>query len=322
MNCYPATEETIRRAADVLSHGGIVAFPTETVYGLGADAFNPIAVARIFEAKRRPHFDPLIVHIAGFDEIDAVARDIPGAARLLADAFWPGPLTLVLPKRDRVPDIVTAGLPTVAVRMPANDVALSLIRLLGRPVAAPSANPFGYLSPTCARHVAEQLGNEVDMILDGGQCAVGVESTIVKIDDGSAELLRPGGLPAEEIERIIGMLQIAEDPAARIESPGQLKSHYAPKTPVRIVGGIDEVPRAGGIGVLAFTGTPRHTDFSAVEILSPSGDLREAAARLFLCLHNLDSRGVSVIYAESVPETGLGLAIMNRLRRAAARADL
>lgn len=322
MKCYPATEETIRRAADALSHGGIVAFPTETVYGLGADAFNPIAVARIFEAKRRPHFDPLIVHIAGFDGIDVVARDIPGAARLLADAFWPGPLTLVLPKKDRVPDIVTAGLPTVAVRMPANDVALSLIRLLGRPVAAPSANPFGYLSPTCARHVAEQLGNEVDMILDGGQCDVGVESTIVKIDDSFAELLRPGGLPAEEIERIIGKLQIAEDPSARIDSPGQLKSHYAPKTPVRIVGGIDEVPREDGIGVLAFTGTPRHADFSAVEILSPSGDLREAAARLFLCLHNLDSRGVSVIYAESVPETGLGLAIMNRLRKAAAQADL
>ncbi|MBN1533683.1 MAG: threonylcarbamoyl-AMP synthase [Spirochaetes bacterium] len=317
----PATEEEIARAADILQGGGIVSFPTETVYGLGAISSNPTAVARVFEAKRRPFFDPLIVHISRFEQLGDLAADVPELAERVARRFWPGPLTLVLKKRECVPDIVTAGLGTVAVRMPRHGVALRLIEACGFPIAAPSANRFGATSPTEARHVQEQLGGAVDMIIDGGRCEVGVESTIVKVSGDSLELLRPGGVPVEELERMYGHL-LEQRSSPTIEAPGQLPYHYSPSTPVRIVGTIDdEHLRNKDAALLFFTshgGTPHD---SRTRILSPRGDLREAAANLFSSLHELDRLGKCVIFAERVPEHDLGLAIMDRLRRASRRQD-
>ncbi len=308
-----ADRESITRAADIIRRGGLVAFPTETVYGLGADALNAVAAAGIFEAKGRPRFDPLIVHIAGTDALPLLAeRPHPLAEKLIA-AFWPGPLTVVLPKSAAVPDIVTAGLGTVALRMPAHPIARELIALSGTPIAAPSANPFGFISPTTAEHVERQLGDRVEMILDGGPCAVGVESTIIAFGDTGPRLLRPGGLALEEIEAIIGPVATSHTPG--VEAPGQLSSHYSPRTPVVILDGT--VVAAEGAAYLAFREPPAGGSYAKVEVLSPRGDLREAAARVFSALHSLDASGAPVIIAEPVPETGLGLAIMDRLRRAA-----
>ncbi len=212
--------QAVHHAAEIIKRGGIVAFPTETVYGLGADAFAPLAVARIFEVKKRPHFDPLIIHVASPDDLGRLVTDIPGPAQKLINRFWPGPLTVVLPKRDEVPDIVTAGLPTVAVRMPRHEMALQLIELSGSPIAAPSANPFGYVSPTTAEHVREQLDDQVDLILDGGPCPVGVESTILSFSEERPRLLRPGGVPLEEIESVIGKVEIAPVEKQSQSTPG------------------------------------------------------------------------------------------------------
>ena len=312
----PATSQAIAEAGEIIAAGGLVVFPTETVYGLGAHALNPMAVARIFEVKQRPRFDPLIVHVADVAMAESLWQRIPAIARRLIDAFWPGPLTLVLPKRAHVPDIVTAGLTTVAVRMPGHPVALALIRAARVPIAAPSANPFGYLSPTRAEHVAAVLGDRVDLILDGGPCPYGVESTVVLIEGERLIVLRPGALPIEDIERTVGPV-VLRTRATRPRSPGQLPRHYAPRVPVRI-GTYTEIrePPDRRIGYLAWQ-TPPPVDVAAVEVLSSSGDLREAAARLFDCLHRLDAAGVDVIYAEPVPEVGLGRAIMDRLRRMA-----
>jgi len=308
-----ADRESITRAADIIRRGGLVAFPTETVYGLGADALNAVAAAGIFEAKGRPRFDPLIVHIAGTDALPLLAERPHPLAEKLIDAFWPGPLTVVLPKSAAVPDIVTAGLGTVALRMPAHPVARELIALSGTPIAAPSANPFGFISPTTAEHVERQLGDRVEMILDGGPCSVGVESTIIAFGDTGPRLLRPGGLALEEIEAIIG--PVATALTSGVEAPGQLPSHYSPRTPVIILDDTDVA--AEGAAYLAFREPPAGRRYAKVEVLSPRGDLREAAARVFSALHSLDACGAPVIFAEPVPETGLGLAIMDRLRRAA-----
>ncbi len=319
MGVYPASKENVKRAAAVIAGGGLVAFPTETVYGLGADALNPVAVARIFEVKNRPRFDPLIVHIADFTGLEMLVRDLGAVGRRLAEAFWPGPLTLVARKEDAVPDIVTAGLPTVAVRMPDHDVALELIRQAGTPVAAPSANPFGYLSPTDAAHVQEQLGEKVEMVLDGGQCSIGVESTIVQVDEGSVRLLRPGGLPLEEIEKITGPAVTSERSHDVPNSPGQWVHHYAPRTPVRIARSLLDIDPGGRrSGLLAFRDPVKPERFAHIEVLSPEGELTIAAARFFSCLHRLDKAGLDIIFAEAVPEIGLGRAIMNRLYKAEA----
>lgn len=308
----------IKEAAKIIKSGGLVAFPTETVYGLGADAFNPHAVARIFEVKNRPRFDPIIVHIADFSETEWLWSYVDKRAEKLMKEFWPGPLTLALPKSDIVPDIVTAGLSTVAVRMPSHPVALNLIKEAGTPIAAPSANPFGYLSPTSAEHVREQLGGKVDLILDGGKCPVGVESTVVSLAEEKPLLLRPGGLTLEDIENVIGKVEIAPPTSARPQSPGQLPRHYSPRTPVEILTGKDRSERKEGkVGLLAFTPPSQKGDYEVVEVLSSTGDLVEAAANLFSCLHRLDRAGLDVIYAEPVPEVGLGRAIMDRLRKAA-----
>jgi len=310
----------VHHAAEIIKRGGIVAFPTETVYGLGADAYAPLAVARIFEVKKRPHFDPLIVHVAGPDDLGKLVTDIPGPAQKLINRFWPGPLTLVLPKTDEVPDIVTAGLPTVAVRMPRHAMAQRLIELAGCPIAAPSANPFGYVSPTTAEHVREQLDDQVDLILDGGPCPVGVESTILSFSEERPRLLRPGGVPLEEIESVIGKVEITPVERKSPAAPGMLPRHYAPRTPI-VLAATDEIDsyRNKKAGLLAFREPLRA--FEHTEILSWKGDFREAAANLFAAIRRLDALDLEVIVAEAVPETGLGRAIMDRLRRASCEDD-
>lgn len=309
--------ENIERAAKFIREGNVVAFPTETVYGLGASAFDARAVARIFELKARPRFDPLIVHIASLTEVESLAASIPRAARKLAEQFWPGPLTLVLPKHPIVPDIVTAGLPSVAIRQPDHPVALALIRAAGVPIAAPSANQFGRTSPTTAAHVDEQFGEQLELILDGGSCRVGVESTIVSFVEPTPVLLRPGGVPLEDIEAAIGSVAVQTSDGDRPLAPGQLPSHYAPRTPLRLLHASDSPQLAGQrVGLLSFRRPLNSAGLTAVEILSEEGDLCEAAANLFAAIRRLDAQRLDLIVAESVPETGLGRAIMDRLRRA------
>jgi len=324
-------EKLIIRAAEIIRRGGLVAFPTETVYGLGADALNARAVARIFEVKRRPRFDPLIVHISDFSMVYELCDHVDERAEKLMRAFWPGPLTIVLPKSEIVPDIVTASLPTVAVRMPAHPIALRLIEKARTPIAAPSANPFGYLSPTSADDVREMLGDRIDMIIDGGRCPIGVESTVIYIAGDKKIVLRPGGLPVEEIERVIGAVEIeSHEKKQKPRSPGQLPKHYAPRTPL-VIASADEI-RTGTVkremrhkrcGLLAFKKpTPEcYHNYDAIEVLSDKGDLVEAAANLFACLRRLDRRNLDIIYAEPVPEVGLGRAVMDRLRKAAWKAS-
>jgi L-threonylcarbamoyladenylate synthase len=316
MAVIPATPQNIRSAAQSLRAGGVVAFPTETVYGLGALALNARAAARIFEIKERPSFDPLIVHVGDEDMLALVARGISPLARELMRRFWPGALTIVLPRGDAVPRIVTAGLPSVAVRMPSHPVALALLRETGAPIAAPSANRFGGLTPTRAQHVEKMLGQRVECILDAGPTQLGVESTIVRLDPRPA-LLRPGAIAAEEIEAIAGPLERSVDERGAPLAPGRLAHHYAPSTPLRVVAsaGVPAAERQGS-GYLAFQHAPQ--GYAAVRVLSASGDLGDAAARLFDLLHELDALGLERIDAEPVPERGLGLAIMDRLRRAAA----
>lgn len=308
------TRENIVKGAEIIRRGGLVAFPTETVYGLGADALNPAAVAGIFEAKQRPFFDPLIVHIADCSDINKITTGMDKKTYRLVERFWPGPLTVILPKNSSVPDIVTSGLDSVAVRMPRHDTALNLIKEAGTPIAAPSANRFSCLSPTTSRHVMEQLGNTVDMILDGGPCSVGIESTIIKITPSGIHLLRPGGIATEGIEDCIGEKIIIESPCVKPEAPGQLDYHYSPAKPVVIT---DRLPLDDKKGGFLFFKKP-DADYPAERsfILSDSGDLREAAANLFSYLHALDSLEISRIYAQPVPETGLGLGIMDRLKKA------
>ncbi len=314
MPVLPATEENIRKAADIIRSGGVAAFPTETVYGLGADALNAKACAKIFEIKRRPFFDPLIVHIHDYSMIDTISNGMPAKFRVLTEKFWPGPLTVILEKSDKIPGIVTSGLNTVAVRMPAHKIALRLIELCGVPVAAPSANPFGYLSPTTASHVEEQLRSSLPFILDGGNCEVGVESTIIKIENGKNYLLRSGGIPVEEIKEIIGDVNISEN--AKVQAPGMLPEHYSPSTRLKFFKSDEEVLSAVNPAFLLFKNNDRNFPADRTEILSRNGDLTEAASRLFSCLHRLDSLGADIIFAERVPETGLGAAIMDRLTRA------
>jgi L-threonylcarbamoyladenylate synthase len=318
-NSMKATE--VRRAAEIIKKGGLVAFPTETVYGLGANAFAPLAVARIFEVKRRPYFDPLIVHIDDRSHLEKLVKEISPDAERLTERFWPGPLTVVLSKREEVPEIVTAGLPTVAVRMPNHPMALRLIALAGCPVAAPSANPFGYLSPTTAQHVRDQLGDQIDFILDGGPCEIGVESTIVSFSRVRPLLLRPGGVPLEQIESVIGRVETRPAQERRPLAPGMLPRHYAPRTPILVDWREKDLDSHKGkrIGLLAFQGTNNTPRYQHVEVLSKEGDLREAAANLFAAIRRLDGSNLDLIVAEPISEVGLGRAIMDRLRRASTK---
>jgi L-threonylcarbamoyladenylate synthase len=311
----------VREAARLLRAGGVVAFPTETVYGLGADAANERAGARVFEVKRRPWFDPLIVHVARADAAASVAHAADPRVALLAGRFWPGPLTLVLPRRGSVADLVTAGLDTVGVRVPDHATARALIEAAGRPLAAPSANPFGYVSPTTAAHVAEQLGDEVDLILDAGACRVGLESTIVSLAKDPPRLLRAGGVPREELEAALGHPLELVPPSDRPSAPGQLSRHYATRTRLQLLHGRPGrgPADAGRVGLLAFSPPPPAlAGWSAIEVLAPDGDMATAAAALFAALRRLDALGLDLILAETCAETGLGRAIMDRLRRCAA----
>lgn len=306
------TDETTdpRTAATALRSGKLVAFPTETVYGLGADATDDRAVARIFEAKGRPSFNPLIVHVPDVDSALKYVTIDPVSQRL-ADAFWPGALTLVLPRRPDCPVslLCSAGLETLAIRVPAHPLANRLLREADVPVAAPSANPSGRLSPTMADHVRDGLGDQVDVILDGGSCGVGLESTVVGVFDGKPVLLRPGGVSAEDIEAVVGSLaHTVNDPEAP-QSPGMLASHYAPHRSVRL----NATEAEDDEFLLGFG-----PDAPDGPNLSATGDLTEAAANLFRMLHELDSDDGQGIAIMPIPETGLGLAINDRLRRAAA----
>lgn len=304
-------------AAQLLRKGELVAIPTETVYGLAANAFDGVAVWKVFEAKQRPAFDPLIVHVHSMEQVREVVRHVPPEAEALMERFWPGPLTLVLPKGPRVPDIVTSGLDTVGVRMPAHPMTMELLRRLDFPLAAPSANPFGYVSPTTAQHVADQLGARIPYILDGGPCTVGVESTIIGWEHGVPVLYRPGGLPLEAIEEIVGSVNPQVRHVLPV-APGMIESHYAPRKPLRMgdVRALCAEEQGRRIGVLAF-----HDRFAVArcETLSPSGDVNEAARNLFAAMRGLDASDVDVIIAEVFPEQGLGKAINDRLRRAAAK---
>jgi L-threonylcarbamoyladenylate synthase len=307
------------KAAGMLSEGSVVAFPTETVYGLGANVFDAKAVARIFEIKQRPHFDPLIAHVHSPDHVELLADEFPVIAQNLIAEFWPGPLTLVLPKNRRVSDLVTAGLSTVAIRMPRHPLALELIRQAGVPLAAPSANLFSCTSPTTAQHVLHQLGDHVDLVMDGGPCSVGIESTIVLLTADAPVLLRAGGTAVEDIERVTGPLLRAAHSSDRPSAPGQLSQHYAPKTPLILSGKTGPTPGAGRTGLLTFRPSSNTEGFAAVEVLSAGGDLREAAANLFAAMHRLDALNLDLILAWPVPERGLGVAINDRLRRAGGR---
>jgi L-threonylcarbamoyladenylate synthase len=312
--------QALREAGRIIRLGGLVAFPTETVYGLGSDACNPIAVARVFEVKRRPSIDPLIVHVADPDDARHFGQFPDTISPALMSTFWPGPLTLVVPKHDVIPAIVTAGLDTVALRVPSHPSALALIRTSGRALAAPSANPFGYVSPTRADHVFDQLGEAIDLILDGGPCKVGVESTILSLTGGVPRLLRAGGIPVEEIESVVGPVERPAAKAVRPEAPGQLTRHYATKTRLQILNEDDPSARPGEhekVGLITLTSPRRREGYSTVEVLSDSGNMREAAANLFSALRRLDSCGLDRLVAFPMPETGLGLAIMDRLRKCA-----
>ncbi len=315
-----AGDDPVEEAARRIRHGEVVAFPTETVYGLGANALHPRAVARIFEVKRRPFFDPLIVHLEDRSWVDRLAREVPSAARMLMDRFWPGPLTLVLPKRPLVPDLVTAGLETVGIRMPAHPVARALIRAAGVPVCAPSANPFGYVSPTRSEHVAEQLGRDVECVVDGGPCAIGIESTIVAFEGERPVLLRPGGVTVEDIRSVLSVdpVLVPSGEAAPL-APGRLPRHYSPAVPIRLFRGVIPPPPSTGSGLILLGPRPVPEGYRRVETLSRTGDLSEVAHHLFEVLRRLDRESLDAVVAELPPEEGIGRAIADRLRRAAAR---
>jgi L-threonylcarbamoyladenylate synthase len=305
----------IAKARALLERGLLVAIPTETVYGLAVNALNADAVLQIFEVKNRPHFDPLIVHGASADSLLEYVISFPDWAKTLADNFWPGPLTIVLPKKDSIPDIVTSGMHTVAVRVPNHPITLELLSQLDFPLAAPSANPFGYVSPTTPQHVMDQLGGKIPYILDGGDCSVGIESTIVAEQDRKICVLRLGGLSVEEIESAIGPVSILTNEITH--TPGSMKSHYATRTPLKL-GTIDlSKYNLATTGILSFQ--KRYDDIPVDNqlVLSPDGDLREASKYLFAAMRHLDSLKLRIILAEEFPEVGLGRAINDRLRRAA-----
>lgn len=326
--------EAVRQAVELLSRGEVVALPTETVYGLAADAMNPEAVAKIFTAKERPSFDPLIVHLPHRErlaEVAAIPEDIAKPVAQIIEHLWPGPLTLVLPKTDAIPDIVTSGLPTVAVRMSANPIFRRIVTSLAKPIAAPSANRFGRISPTSAAAVMKELDGRIPLIVDGGACHQGLESTIIKVTarpDGKPfiHVLRAGPITKEELQPF-GKVVFANDITEKTEVPGQLPSHYAPHIPLRLLSRPEDfVPEEGKrYALLSYRGDESDgylplTDWHFTNTLSPgSGKLPEAAVRFFHCLRQLDECGADEIIAEPVPDRGIGVAIVERLRRAAAK---
>jgi len=337
MKFLPVSPESLKEGAEIILNGGLVSFPTETVYGLGADAFNPKALAKVFEVKNRPHFDPLIIHIAAIETLERAADlsllndETRKTLFLLAENLWPGPLSIILPKNEKIPGIATSGLPTAAIRYPAHKAACKLITLSSGAVAAPSANPFGGLSPTRAEHVRSALGEKVDMILDGGPSQIGVESTVIDITGETIKILRPGGTPKEKIENLIGRAvdsSVSFEDTAGMISPGQLKSHYAPKAALCVLSR-EEIIRQpyekGKAAYLFFDSTTKDAwlkankepETAVVKALSENGTVLEAASRLFETLHELDNSDIDKIFAQLAPQEGLGEAINDRLRRGA-----
>ncbi|MCL4152038.1 UNVERIFIED_CONTAM: hypothetical protein GTU68_043505, partial [Idotea baltica] len=308
-------------AASLLKKGKLVAIPTETVYGLAGNAFNKDAIIAIFEAKNRPRFNPLIIHTHSLEKVKEYVKELPEAALKLAEAHWPGPLTLLLSKHDRISDLVTAGSPRVAIRIPNHPLTLSVLEQCDFPVAAPSANPFGYISPTTSDHVFQQLGSKIPYILNGGPCQVGIESTIIGFEEDRPRIYRLGGMALNEIEEMIG--KILTDVKTNEDLPqtsGRLKSHYAPGTPL-ILGKIEELlekTNSKRVGVLAFQQTYSSSKIAKQIVLSPNGNINEAAKNLFAAMRNLDEKRLEIIFAELLPETGLGNAINDRLKRAQA----
>ncbi|MDP4221018.1 MAG: L-threonylcarbamoyladenylate synthase [Bacteroidota bacterium] len=305
-------------AKQLLESGELVAIPTETVYGLAANAFDARAVAKIFEVKNRPRFDPLILHAKSVDAIKEYVIEIPEWARKLSEAFMPGPMTIVLAKNEMIPDIVTSGLDTVGIRVPHHQLLLELLRQLDFPLAAPRANPFGYVSPTNSQHVYDQLNQKIPYILDGGVCSIGIESTIVGESDGKPVILRLGGTAVEDIWRVIGECDIEIHSTSNPINPGKLEHHYAPNHRL-IFGTMDfEGYSPSEIGIISFQkeypGIPREHQIT----LSPTGDLKEAAQKIFSAMRILDAMNLAVIFAEHFPDIGLGRAINDRLKRAAA----
>lgn len=305
-------------AKQVLMKDDIIAIPTETVYGLAGNAYHEAAVEKIFQLKKRPFYNPLIVHIPSAAFLSEVARDVPELAQTLAEAFWPGPLTLVLKKSPKIPDLVTGGKDTVAVRMPQHPLALQLLAMLDFPLAAPSANPFGSISPTSAAHVDAYFKDDLAVVLDGGPCEKGVESTIIGFEDGQAILYRLGAIAVEDIEAKIVKLGVKNKNEQSPEAPGMLLKHYSPKTDMYLSEDIAKDLKAfegKKIGLLLFKSTIS-ADVVHQEVLSPSGDLAEAAKGLYAAMHRLDQLDLEVILAERFPEKGLGKTINDRLQRA------
>lgn len=312
--------QDIDHARASLLAGECIGLPTETVYGLAGNALDATVVARIFAIKNRPAFDPLIVHAADAGILFALAHSIPSQAKALAHAFWPGPLTLLLPTSPRVPDLVTAGSPYVAVRVPAHPLALALLQQLPFPLAAPSANPFGYVSPTTAQHVADQLGAQIPYVLDGGPCTVGIESTVVGFPNGRPAIYRRGGIPLEALVAVVGPVDLAPPNPLAPEAPGMLARHYAPRTPL-LLGHIPTLlaahPHPERVAILSFQNRYRDGHPQDV-VLAPDGKPETAARHLFAAMRLLDDPQWVAILAEPAPEEGLGPAINDRLRKAAA----
>ncbi len=309
----------LHTAKQLLEKGELVAIPTETVYGLAGNALNEKAVLEIFKVKNRPQFDPLIVHVANISRAKELVEAFPAKAEKLAARFWPGPLTVLLKKKSFIPDLVTSGLDTVAIRCPDHDLTRALLQTLSFPLAAPSANPFGYISPTRPEHVNEQLGEKIKYILDGGDCAVGIESTIIGFENEMPIVYRLGGLSLEKIESVIGKVSMQLNSSSNPKAPGQLQSHYAPTRKMKL-GNINDLLRLYGterVGVITFQKHIENIDSGHQIILSPTGNLEEAAQKLFASLRIMDKNDIDIILAEEVPDVGLGKAINDRLRRAA-----
>jgi len=312
---------SIQLAKTQLEAGGIVAIPTETVYGLAANALDPVAVAKIFEAKNRPFFDPLIVHVSTIADIQKWTLAIHPKLQLLLEAFSPGPLTVLLPKNDKIPDIVTAGLDNVGIRIPNHPLTLELLTSLDFPLCAPSANPFGYVSPTSAQHVADQLGDKIDSILDGGACTVGLESTIVGIENEEVTVYRLGGLSIEAIENVVGKVVVKANQNSNPQAPGMLDAHYAPRKPL-LVGDVVSLATlhfSEKLGLISFENSYGDLPFLERKVLSPEGSLAMAASRLFEAMRSLDQSDVSMIITEKFPQESIGRAINDRLKRASVK---
>ena len=311
--------QDIAKAIEILNNEDVVAIPTETVYGLAGNIFSEKAIRKIFEVKQRPLFNPLIVHIYSVDQLKDIVSEFPKEAQLLAKAFWPGSLTLILKKKSSIPDLITAGKDSVAVRIPNHPVTLSLLKQLSFPLAAPSANPFNRISPTNALHVEDYFKNSIKMVLEGGECKNGIESTIIGFENSEPILYRLGAISIEEIENVIGKIKVKNKKEIAPNAPGMLARHYAPKTKTYLTNDVEKFIKdyeGKKIGVLRFTGEMNSKHIEHVAILSKTGDLKEAASKLYNTLHKLDNLDLDIIVAETFPDFGLGKSINDRLERA------